>query len=1027
MRVIRLKTVYDATTPAPAMSRLPEISAKRPPSGAGRGRGRGRGLGLGDTRRETVEAAAARARIARRKAAAKAAAVAGSGSGTRPASVGIDGGDFEDADENDDDFENDATDVGHDPDAPLFADAPYDDDDREADDIYAAVEQRMRQRRLKHTEARIQRELQQYRSENPTVPQQFVDLKRKLADISENDWASIPDIGDRSIQRRRIEKITPAPDFLLHSAVSNATASVSAAVAPEQGLTSALTAPSSVVGSRPSVSSKTDLARISEGRSSVIEHNLDTASDSVTGQTNIDPTGYLTQMAGMHVSSDSEVSDIRKARLLLRSVTTTNPKHAPGWIAAARLEEVAGKLSTARTVITQACEYCPSQEDVWLEAARLHPPEEAKAVLADAVKHVPKSVKIWLQAAALECDVSQKKRVLRKALQIIPTSAKLWRSLVDLEDPKSARVLLSHAVECVPGELDLWLGLARLETYENAKKVLNRGLQHLRGEPALWITGAKLEEANLPTMKEESDNIVEFVPPTAVRRPVSRAVQTLSVDDDVVTRERWLEEACDAEKAGFPATCCAIVSACLEVGVEAIDRMRVWIEDAKQAESRSAFECGREIYRTTCRTYPGDEDAWKKFAEYESRQGNVANLRAVLEAGVARCPRAEVLWLMVAKEVWKAGLVEDTRVILARAFQANPNSEAILLAAAKVETDIGQESPARSLLAKARKNAPSARVCMKSALLERMFRNRETEADLLEEGLDNFPDDEKLWLMMAQWHERNEQPQSPFGKESTTDCDANESGQHGDAAARSTYNSGLRHCPKSIPLWLGLARLEERRGLVTKARAVLENARAACKDVVGVDQLWEESVRIEERANISGEQREFWMLDAGDSNMRPVHSSRVAQTSAQMLVSRALKECGESGRLWALAIALEPKARQRAKSVDALRKCDQNPFVLLQIGKLFWRERKLEKARDWLKRAIKADSLFGDAYATLHAFERCQEHDAAVEQVENDAQSVVPRYGDLWIKIRKGLGNESLSVVDVLRRASAIVTKLETT
>ena len=40
----------------------------------------------------------------------------------------------------------------------------------------------------------------------------------------------------------------------------------------------------------------------------------------------------------------AQVGDIKKARLLLRSVTTTNPKHGPGWIAAARVEEFAGKV-----------------------------------------------------------------------------------------------------------------------------------------------------------------------------------------------------------------------------------------------------------------------------------------------------------------------------------------------------------------------------------------------------------------------------------------------------------------------------------------------------------------------------------------------------------------------------------------------------------------------------------------------------------------------------------------------------------
>ena len=86
-----------------------------------------------------------------------------------------------------------------------------------------------------------------------------------------------------------------------------------------------------------------------------------------------------------------------QARLLLKSVTSTNPGHGPGWIAAARLEEVAGKLVAARQVIRDGCKACPANEDVWLEAARLQTRENAKTVLAEAVKKIPQSVKIWVQ------------------------------------------------------------------------------------------------------------------------------------------------------------------------------------------------------------------------------------------------------------------------------------------------------------------------------------------------------------------------------------------------------------------------------------------------------------------------------------------------------------------------------------------------------------------------------------------------------------------------------------------------------
>jgi pre-mRNA-processing factor 6 len=172
--------------------------------------------------------------------------------------------------------------------------------------------------------------------------------------------------------------------------------------------------------------------------------------DSVTGQTVVDPKGYLTDMKSIKISSDAEISDIKKARLLLKSVTNTNPRHAPGWIAAARLEELvstysirlslkaviphlaaslqhieelrnclagiiirqapvadcgetpvvvqAGKQSQARLLLQKGCEFCPTGDDIWLEASRMQSnPDSAKAMLARGVAALPNSIKLWLQ------------------------------------------------------------------------------------------------------------------------------------------------------------------------------------------------------------------------------------------------------------------------------------------------------------------------------------------------------------------------------------------------------------------------------------------------------------------------------------------------------------------------------------------------------------------------------------------------------------------------------------------------------
>lgn len=87
-------------------------------------------------------------------------------------------------------------------------------------------------------------------------------------------------------------------------------------------------------------------------------------------------------------------------------------------------------------------------------------------MIARAVSSLPQSVKIWIKATELETEISVKKKVLRKgnmicfmmvgsnfvttALENIPSSVRLWKALVELEEPKDARILLSRAVECCP-------------------------------------------------------------------------------------------------------------------------------------------------------------------------------------------------------------------------------------------------------------------------------------------------------------------------------------------------------------------------------------------------------------------------------------------------------------------------------------------------------------------------------------------------------------------------------------------------
>jgi len=47
----------------------------------------------------------------------------------------------------------------------------------------------------------------------------------------------------------------------------------------------------------------------------------------------------------------------------------------------------------------------------------------------------------------------------------------------------------------------------------------------------------------------------------------------------------------------------------------------------------------------------------------------------------------------------------------------------------------------------------------------------------------------------------------------------------------------------------------------------------------------------------------------------------------------AIQECPNSGILWAEAIFMESRPQRKSKSVDALKKCEHDPHVLLAVSK----------------------------------------------------------------------------------------------
>ena len=421
-----------------------------------------------------------------------------------------------------------------------------------------------------------------------------------------------------------------------------------------------------------------------------------------------------------------------------------------------------------------------------------------------------------------------------------------------------------------------------------------------------------------------------------------------------IHRDHWLKEAVDAEKSGGVLTCQAVIKYVIGHGVEDEDRKHTWLEDADSFTSQTAFECSRAVYSHALSVFPSKKSIWLRAAHFERQHGSRDSLEALLQRAVSHCPQAEVLWLMGAKSKWMANDVPAARSILSLAFQANPNSEEIWLAAVKLESENWEYERARKLLAKARNSAPTPRVLMKSAKLEWHLGDLDQALAQLASAVQQFPDYPKFYMMQGQIH--------------AIRSDA--------TRARESYNVGTKKCSTSVALWLLLSRLDEKQGHMTKARSVLEKAR---QKNLHNPQLWLEAIRLEAKAGL--------------------------KDISATLLAKSLQDCPNSGLLWAETIFMAERPQRKSKSVDALKKCEHDPHVLLAVSKLFWTERKTQKCREWFNRTVKIDPDLGDAWGFFFKFELL--HGSVEEQndVKKRCIAAEPRHGEVWTSISKAPEN----------------------
>ena len=115
---------------------------------------------------------------------------------------------------------------------------------------------------------------------------------------------------------------------------------------------------------------------------------------------------------------------------------------------------------------------------------------------------------------------------------------------------------------------------------------------------------------------------------------------------------------------------------------------------------------------------------------------------------------------------------------------------------------------------------------------------------------------------------------------------------------------------------------------------------------------------------------------------------------------------------------MEPTATRKAKSFDALKILNNDSDIFLATAKIFWMEKKPEKTRKWLKKAVALNKDNGDAWAHLFKFENEYGDEKSQREVSEQFLEADPHHGEMWTREAKQVNNWRVSQIDILKKVA---------
>ncbi|ELR14128.1 pre-mRNA-splicing factor prp1, putative [Acanthamoeba castellanii str. Neff] len=105
--------------------------------------------------------------------------------------------------------------------------------------------------------------------------------------------------------------------------------------------------------------------------------------------------------------------------------------------------------------------------------------------------------------------------------------------------------------------------------------------------------------------------------------------------------------------------------------------------------------------------------------------------------------------------------------------------------------------------------------------------------------------------------------------------------------------------------------------------------------------------------------------------------------------------------------------------IGPARRCDNDPHVIVAVATVFWQDRKVDKARSWLNRAVVLNPDLGDTWAYFYKFEKQQGTEQSLAELVARCVRTDPRHGRYWTRVRKAPENARLKTDEVLKLVAA--------